>query len=258
VSDRSTNSADYQFVPRIVTALSKDFGHGAVVAAHSHPRAQLVYATQGIMRVQTPRSFWTIPPQRALWVPPGVVHEISMTSQVAMRTVYIEPQASTAFGPVCRVISVSRLLRELILSLAAEPVEYSRDGRGGHMAALIMSEIANAPSVPVEIPWPSDRRLIAICEAILENPGSARTIQHWADMVGASARTLIRLFSRETGLSYRQWVQQVHLADALSRLGHGEPIGRIASALGYASASAFTAMFRRALGTPPQRYFESG
>ena len=101
--------------------------------------------------------------------------------------------------------------------------------------------------VPFQIPWPRDRRLQAICAAILDQPGLSRSIEDWGDEVGASARTLIRLFQSELGLNYRQWVQQLRLADAVCRLALGEPVARVAASLGYRSASAFSAMFRRAL-----------
>ncbi|MYM27466.1 helix-turn-helix domain-containing protein [Duganella sp. CY15W] len=251
---RSSDHRDYQRVPRVVTAMARDEEHGVTGTPHSHERAQLLYATQGLMRVRTDAGMWVLPPRRALWIPPGVVHHWTALSKVTMRTIYIAPDAARAFGDQCRVIEVSTLLRELILALLDEPIEYAIPGRGEYLAMLILSELAAAETVPIAIPWPRDRRLVAVCSAIMDDPGSSRNIEQWADEVGASARTLIRLFPKETGLHYRQWVQQVHLAEAFNRLAHGQSIGEIATALGYASPSAFSAMFRRILGKTPQHY----
>src|SRR5476649_83325 len=248
--------------------MSRDNVYGDRVAPHSHPRAQLLYATEGVMRVSTDFGVWMLPPRRALLMAPGVVHELHMLSKVSMRTIYIEAGAAAAFGPGCRVIEVSGLLRELILALVAEPIEYPLPGRGGHLAMLILSELAAAETVPIAIPWrptrrrqaavrpplARDRRLLAVCSAIMETPGCQRSMEEWAATAGASARTLIRLFPKETGLHYRQWLQQVHLADAFCRLANGDSVGSIAHALGYASPSAFTTMFRRILGKTPQHY----
>ena len=253
-ADRSLDAGDYQAVPRVVTALAKDHDYASIIPPHSHPRAQLVYASEGVMRVSTQTGVWLIPPQRGLLIAPGVVHEVAMLSNVNMRTLYIEAAAASGFGPGCRVIEVTRLLRELILALIEEPIEYPLPGRGAHLAALILSEIVAAATVPIAIPWPRDRRLVAVCEAIMAAPGAARTIEEWAGDAGASGRTLMRLFPKETGLRYRQWVQQVHLADAFCRLARGDGVGEIAQALGYASPSAFTTMFRRILGKTPQHY----
>ncbi|MGV7209770.1 AraC family transcriptional regulator [Oxalobacteraceae bacterium A2-2] len=253
--ERSQDARDYQHIRRTVAAMPREYEHGAEIARHSHERAQLIYAAEGVIRVRTEFGMWLLPPRRALLIPPEVEHEVATLGKVSMRSLYIEAGAAApVWGPRGKVIEVSPLLRELILALMEEPIEYPVEGRGGHLAALIMSELAAAETVPLVIPWPRDRRLVAVCSAILDDPGSPRGIQDWADTVGASARTLMRLFTRETGLHYRQWLQQVHLADAFLRLERGDSVGSIAAALGYASPSAFTAMFRRILGRTPQHY----
>ena len=206
--------------------MAKDFPAGARTGAHTHPRAQLLYAVEGVMRVSTPSGFWALPPLRALWVPSGVPHEVEMVGAVSMRSLYIRADAASAYWPECQVIEVGGLLRELILALTAEPIDYPEDGRAGQIAALVQSELAAARVVPFQIPWPRDRRLQAICAAILDQPGLSRSIEDWGDEVGASARTLIRLFQSELGLNYRQWVQQLRLADAVCRLALGEPVAR--------------------------------
>ena len=254
---RSIDAQDYQHRPRSVTAMAKEFSAGARTGAHSHPRAPLIYAVQGVMHVTTPSGFWALPPLRALWVPAGVPHGVDMIGAVSMRSLYIQPDAAHTYWPQCQVIEVSGLLRELILTLTAEPIDYPLGGRAEQVAALILSELAAARVVPIQSPWPRDRRLQTICEAILDRPGLQRGIEDWGNEVGASARTLIRLFQAELGLNYRQWVQQVRLADAVCRLSLGEPVARIAADLGYRSPSAFSAMFHRALGAPPQRYLQN-
>jgi AraC-like DNA-binding protein/mannose-6-phosphate isomerase-like protein (cupin superfamily) len=251
---RSSNHHDYQRVPRVVAAMARDALHGFSAPPHSHERAQLLYATEGLMRVHTDSGVWILPPRRALLIPPGVVHHWTSISKVTIRTLYIEPRTAEVFGDACRVIEVSPLLRELILALLNEPIEYPLPGRGEHLAMLILSELAAAETVPIAIPWPRDRRLLAVCEAIMADPGNTRNIEQWAADAGASARTLIRLFPKETGLHYRQWVQQVHLSEAFGRLAQGHSVGAIAAALGYASPSAFSAMFRRITGKTPQSY----
>ena len=73
-------------------------------------------------------------------------------------------------------------------------------------------------------------------------------------MAGASPRSLARLFQAELGMSFTAWRQQARLLEALRRLGDGEPVTTVALDLGYATPSAFTYMFRRALGVPPSRF----
>ena len=101
----------------------------------------------------------------------------------------------------------------------------------------------------------SDKRARRITDTLLDYPSDTRTLQDWARELGASERTLARLFSRETGMTFGQWRQQVKLLAALARLARGESVTAVAFDLGYASQSAFIAMFRRALGRTPGRYF---
>ena len=241
-------------LPRKVTAVPSEARHGDMIEAHSHPWVQLLYASDGLMRVRTELGVWIIPPRRALLIAPGVLHELTMLSHVNMRTLYIDAEAADSLVADCKVLEVSPLLRELILALAQEPVDYPPEGRGGDLARLILSELAAMETVPIAVPWPRDRRLQALCTEIMAQPGSPRRLEDLALDAGASARTLIRLFPKETGLHYRQWVQQVHLAHAFEMLARGESVGAIARALGYASPSAFTSMFRRLLGRTPQHY----
>lgn len=253
---RSQSADDIQDASPDVVALARDDAQGFVVPPQQHTRGQLLYAVEGLMRVQTECGVWIIPPRRALWIPTGVIHQVTMLTRVSMRTVYIHADKAAAFGPDCRLIEVSSLLRELILALLEEPLEYPDRGRGGHLAKLILLEMAQAPNVPIEIPWPRDRRLRTVCEAIIADPRTQRSLDDWADIAGASTRTLIRLFPKETGLHFRHWVQQVHLAEALCHLARGESVGEIAHRLGYASPSAFTSMFRRLLGASPSQYLK--
>jgi len=241
-------------LPRSVTAVPSDARQGATVEAHCHPWVQLLYASEGVMRVRTELGVWIIPPRRALLIAPGIVHELKMLSRVNMRAVYIDAAAAGTLVDGCRLLEVSPLLRELILALSAEPLDYPAGGRGEHLAQLILSELAVMETVPIAVPWPRDRRLQTLCADIMDRPGSLRMLEDRALDAGASTRTLIRLFPKETGLHYRQWVQQVHLAHAFERLARGEGVGSIARALGYASPSAFTSMFRRLLGKTPQQY----
>lgn len=255
---RSIDSADYQSVTSPVTILAKDYTNGSATGPHTHPRGQLIHAVSGSMRVTTGQGVWSLPALRALWVPAGIEHAVEMTGPVSMRTLYVRADVAARLWDDCCVIEVSPLLRELILGLVAEPIEYPPQSRAGQIAALILSELAAAPVVPIRIPWPADRRLQAVCRAILAQPGTQRTVHEWGHEVGASGRTLIRLFQSELGMNYRDWVQQVRLADALGRLSLGQPIARIAAELGYRSPSAFAAMFRRALGASPHQYLQGG
>jgi AraC-like DNA-binding protein len=253
-TERSTDPADYQNVPRAVAAMPKDFPDSFEIAPHSHERAQLIYATVGTMRVSTGDGMWMVPPQRAVWMPAGVRHGIVMSSDVTMRTLYLREDAAAFMPGACRVLPVSPLLRELIVRATELPVRYDESGPAGHVVALILAELRGLQSLPLQLPMPRDPKLRGLCQRILMVPGDQRTLAAWARTINTSSRTLARHFQSETGLSFGAWRQQARVLEAMGRLGGGAPVTQVALDLGYDSVSAFSAMFRRAAGTPPSAY----
>ncbi|MCB2101803.1 MAG: helix-turn-helix transcriptional regulator, partial [Rhodobacterales bacterium] len=226
---------------------------------HHHRRAQLIYASQGVMRVRTRQGLWVVPPQRAVWMPPLTAHQVQVASRrTAMRHLYIEPDAAAHLPDGCCVVRVSPLLRELILRAAALPPLYDPDGPDGRLVAVILDQIEGLPVAPLHLPDVADFRLRPIADALAADPADPRTLADFAIGCGASARTLARLFRRDTGLTFGQWRQQARLLAALTLLAEGRPVTTVALDLGYDSQSAFIAMFRRAFGVTPGRYFAQG
>lgn len=255
IAGRSIDPDDFQAVPRPLAAMAKDYPDGWVNHWHRHRRAQLVYASSGVMTIHTPHGIWIVPPDRALWIPAAVDHEIVMTGPVAMRTLYIEPAATSGLPQICAVVAVSGLLRELILRAVEMPMHYDETGADGRVAGLIFDELRTLPALPLHLPSPRDSRLQRLCAAVRAQPANDRTLDAWGREVGASARTLARLFRDETGLTFGRWRAQARLLAALGRLAAGDKVTTVALDLGYDSPSAFTALFRRHFGVPPSRYF---
>jgi AraC-like DNA-binding protein len=239
---------------RPITALAKDYPAGWHVPRHRHRRGQLVYAASGVMRVTSRQGIWIVPPQRAVWVPPRMLHEIRMEGAVAMRTLYLDQAASTPLGTACKVLFVSSLMRELILAVVESKNGSAHRERLRLMTPLLLRELRDAEQTPVHIPVPSDARLKNVCARVLGDPSKTETLEQLAYRAGASSRTSARLFERELKMTFVEWRQQVRLARAISQIAAGHSIKQAAHDAGYTSSSAFTAMFRRVLGVTPTRY----
>lgn len=236
-----------------ITALAREYPDRWHIARHRHRRGQLIYARSGVMRVTTREGLWIVPPQRALWIPLGMEHEIGMEGVVAVRMLYLDAAASAPFGPHCRVLAVSALLRELVLA-AVQAHEHRRRERMLLLAPLLLHELQMADETALHIPVPSDPRLRKACQRLLAGTARAETLEQLAARAGASSRTLARLFESELQMSFVRWRQHVRLARALSQLSQGLPIKAVARDAGYASCSAFIAMFHRVLGVTPTEY----
>lgn len=239
---------------RPVIGLEDEYVPGFTDLSHSHRRAQLLYASSGVMSVIVESASFVIPPQRAVWIPAGVAHEVSCRGHVSLRTLYFDESVHDLGEGHCRVIEVSDFLHALILEVAHFGSEYDMSGREGRIIRLLIDEIEAMPNAPYHAPMPKDRRLLRVCRAILEDPSDQRDLDDWADLAGMGRRTFTRLFREETGMGLAVWRQQVRLMEALSLLASGRPITTVAFDVGYESPSAFTAMFHRAFGVPPSQY----
>jgi AraC-like DNA-binding protein len=247
--------ADIEDVPRPIVARAATYPSGHVIPPHQHRRAQLVYASAGVMTVTTERGVWVVPPQRAVWVPALMTHQIRASGPLAMRSLYIQSEATAELPSECCVVAVPPLLRELILYAVTRPRLYELGSADERLMSVILDQIRSLPVAPLHLPMPRDPRLQIITTALTANPDDTRPLAAWARAAGASARTLARLFVAETGMSFRHWRQQARLLEALRRLARREPVTMVALDLGYESPSAFIAMFKRAVGTTPGQYF---
>lgn len=242
------------------------------VEPHSHPWAQLAWSATGVLRLTTRGGTYLVPPSRALWIPPGVEHAVTVVEAAELCTLYLHqrpgccgPGARRAAGDTwqqCRVLEVSDLLRALMLALPARPDDAPPLAPGELereklIAPLLADELKRAAPVPLGVPMPQDKRLRALCQAVIDDPTRHDTLGAWVRDIGASERTVARLFRDELGTSFGQWRQQVLLARALTLAARKRPMSEIAAELGYTSPSAFSAMVRRSVGAPPSRFFAS-
>lgn len=253
----SLPSCDYlDAIPRSIVGLTIELDFVGETTPHRHRKGQLLYVIDGLIIVEAAQGIWTVPPRCAIWIPGGVSHFGRATGRVSIRSLYIDAEKAENLRDECAIVFVQPLLRELILRLTSQPAFYPDEvGRETRLAPVVLDELRAAPLEPLRLPMPSDRRLRRLVETMLAEPSTRLTIEEWGARIGASIRTLTRLFHRETGMPFGRWRQQLHIGLALQKLAVGEPVLNIAIDLGYESPSAFIAMFRRALGTTPARYF---
>jgi len=238
-----------------VRVRSRPIAAGVKIARHTHAWAQLAYASRGVLRVTTPGVTWMVPPSRAIWVPPYVTHEVAVVEDAFLRTLYVDESVIPGGLDACRVVEVSGLLRETIAAFDERGIAPARERLLG---ALALDEITHSAPLPLSVPMPEEKRLRALCEALLADRTGPGSLDYWAARVGASTRTIARLFRHELGMSFSQWRQQAILARAIPLLNQGRPMAVVAQELGYQSQNAFSAMFRRAFGQSPRAFIARG
>jgi AraC-like DNA-binding protein/quercetin dioxygenase-like cupin family protein len=244
-----------------VHLVARHYRKGVRLDTHMHREAQLVYAAKGTMQVTTPKGRWLVPPDRAVWVPARLEHSIDVLADIEMRTLYFDlawlAREDRSESLDCEfVVRVSRLLHETILALF--------DGQGnpdrtGLLVKLAVLELHHAEDSATFIPLPHEPRCRRAANIVLGDPTAAHEIETLAREVGTSARTLSRLFSSETQLSFKSWCQRARIAAAIERLSMQADVSvkQLASDLGYASVPAFSHAFRQVTGKTPTEFAET-
>ncbi len=243
--------------PRPIVGLAKEFPSGYLIESHQHTRSQLLYASTGVMTVTTDGGIWVVPPLRAVWIPAQTQHQIKASGSLSMRTLYIDPAHCDKTPEHCCVVTVSPLLRELILIAVKMPTDYPLNSPEERIMSVILDQIQHLDVKPLSLAIPKETRLNKIFRGLTENPGDKRTLEEWGKLVGATRRTLTRLFHSEVGMSFGQWRQQIRILESLRRLALNESVISVAIDLGYDSPSAFISMFKKALGKTPGQYFSA-
>lgn len=243
-----------------VHLVARTYERGVRLEPHMHREAQLVYAAKGTMQVTTPKGRWLVPPDRAVWVPALFGHAIDVLADIEMRTLYFE-QAWLARAPRSGsldnefVVRVSALLHQAILALFDNADHRERTDL---LIKLVMLELHQAEDPATFIPLPQEPRCRRAADIVLADPTRDYEIEALARTVGTSVRTLSRLFSAETQLSFKSWCQRARIAAAIERLSTGANVSvkQVASDLGYASVPAFSHAFRQVTGKTPTEFAE--
>lgn len=240
-------------LPRPVYWFNDTFPGGTWSDWHEHASwGELAYLRRGKMVVCTGERNFLVPPQRAVWIPPGVPHQWYLPEAANDRSLYISPDAlpqDVDFSRL-RVMHVSPLVRELILSLEnmAYPYTLERDFRLVH---TFFDQLTLLPEVTSSLPMPANHRLLELCTSLLNAPSTSKTLREWSRELGMSERNLARHFQHETGETFGRWRQLIRLQHAMERLEQGENVTAVALDCGYASTSAFIVAYKRQFGKTP-------
>ncbi len=241
--------------------LVRSYGVTFSIPSHKPPTSevwdQLVYAIRGVLTVKTDLGTWVVPPHRAVWLPANTRHWLEMSGQTALRMIYLrkqEAQSAKFDRSQCAVVSVSSLLRELIVRTIQIGALESNVPHHRHLSALIEDEIEAIETVPLQLPYPQSEVALKFALALEKLDAFNSDWKHDMRDCGVSRRTLERIFLTETGMTLGQWIRRRKLLTGLDQLLRGETTAYVAFHLGYSSPSAFIAMFRRELGSTPSTY----
>jgi len=234
-----------------------ELGDRDTIAWHYHDGQQLVYPSSGVLAISAAGGTWVVPPQRALWIPARVPHAHRAHGPVQMRSLAFPATASVdaRLRDSPAVLAVSPLLREVIIALTGGDGPPYTARQRENLERVALDQLRRVGQLPVRLPALGDDRLRAIAALLRADPADERTLAEFGPAVGASQRTLSRLFRQQAGMSFPQWRTQFRLQHALVLLADGTPVTTTALACGWSNPSAFIEAFRRAFGTTPGRFY---
>ena len=243
-------------LPRPLYARAESLGAGSWTPRHRHDWVQFSYAISGVLGVHTDEGSFYAPPQWGIWIPAGLEHEVVTSMRAEMRSLYVRREDCLWAPEHCRVLEVTPLARELIKRFCALPVEYPQGGSPEErLVQVLLDQLAGLNQVGFSLPLPRHARLLALCNELIENPEAEVTLSLWAERLGTSEKTLMRLFDRETGMSFRSWRQRMRLLSSLRVLEEGGSVTLSSFSCCYESTSAFIAAFKKMFGFTPGELF---
>lgn len=239
---------------RQIRSFSARFSPGHSIDMHCHSWAQLVYASEGVIAVESGNACWVVPTSRAIWVPAGQPHSIKMYGKVFLQTLYFQSLPKATIDLQCSAYEITSLMRELIVFVCNKGIVNSDTDEHRNLIAFLTFQVKSLRPIPLMVPMPSDPRAKRLASRVIDNPGTSLSLAQLCEESGTSLRTMQRVFSQEVGLPLSRWKNLVLMVHAIQLLASDRTITQISLELGFESLSAFIFSFRKYFGVSPGQY----
>ncbi|MBQ4813660.1 helix-turn-helix transcriptional regulator [Pseudoalteromonas luteoviolacea] len=223
---------------------------------HQHPWHQVIFPVSGLLQSDIGDLSMVVPHNALLFIPAGTSHKSVAVTQTEFVALYLNPTAKVPFCRTLKSCLVTPFFKELVLLLLKTADEL--DNRAiSNLLRVLNDQINSAANYEIPLLKPTDRRILAIFEQLIEQPATQLTLVKWAQQVGASERTLSRLFAKEFNQSFSAWRQHLRLVLSLGLLTTPRSIQDIALSLGFASDAAYIQAFKALFLSTPHKYRNS-
>lgn len=258
-ADRMLEDVDYRYTARHyrtgtaegVRVVCYDVARSGSFGVHiDHGIHQFTWFDGAALGIFLGDEILTLPPDRAMWIPAGTVHDVAAYGPGRMYCVYLRTAPGSDDFTAPRAFDMSELLRGLVKHLAADIGESA----GLRARAVLLDALAESSMHDVNPMLAAHPAARAIAERIVAAPAQRVPLSRLADEFGVSARTIRRRFLLETGMPYRKWALHARLAISADVLPRAASIGEVAAHIGFSNTSGFISAFKRRFGCTPGQY----
>lgn len=247
----------------IVSAVVNRWQAGVVNYVHSHDCYELDYIIQGAGNYNFNGTAYPIQPGTLFFNSPVDVHNMEIAEYTEFITVMFpcevfEPGLlACTFAPdIEPILRVPENERSLIEGMLAEVVKRAEPDRENalHFLRCILLKIFEL--VPKKN-HRTDTHVQSAIVYILENFRFGITLENTADHVGLAPVYLSGLFKRETGQSFKNYVDNLRFNHAAHMLRHTDlPVLEVCALSGFNDYANFSRRFRKKYGVTPSELRE--
>ena len=243
-------------LPELIFHQLRSMPENTVYPVHRHPWGEFVFSFSGVLEMKADGKEFRVPPSFGLWHPPESEHHGSNTRRSIHSSLYVDKELAIERGmpdETCALL-VNPMLKAILNHLRFQPPQppYTREDR--KLLDVVLDQLVVAPITGSYLPVSSDPLLNKVLGYLKDNPASDRPLHVLARQFGTTDRTLARKAQQDLGMSVSEWRQRHKVLRSIPMLQEGMCVESIALDLGYSTASAFIAMFRRLLDTTPDEY----
>ncbi|MBY4678003.1 helix-turn-helix transcriptional regulator [Marinobacterium sp. CAU 1594] len=246
----------FEQLPEPVFYLSRTMPCDTIYPPHIHRWGEFVYSFCGVLELQAEGSLFRVPPNYGLWLPPETEHKGLNRHASIHCSLYIEPDLAAYKGlpTVTCALTINAMVRAMLNHLCLQPPQTPYTADESRLLEVIVDQLAVAPCAGSYLPTSDDPALSKVLAYLEDHPGNNSPVRQLAERFGTTERTLARKAQRDLGMPLSEWRQRLKVVQAMPMLQAGATVESVALDLGYSTASAFIAMFRRLLEMTPDEY----
>ncbi len=223
---------------------------------HRHSRYQLTLVQDGYQYFHIEQKIYFVPQYHVICIPSAIAHRITSDSEnIRLTALLFKDSPATEFYQKVHVFRAPAVLIEMINYASKWNQDLTDDAS---KISFLNAILDNLPELykensNLEIPIPTDERLIPICHHINTHYKYDFKLDEYAEMANMSIRNLQRIFKLETGLSIQKYVQVTRILKSIELIDKNKfTLTEVAYQVGYHSLSAFLSSYKSLMQASPK------